>query len=62
MTDAEADKYVDQMVKGDEWSTATKGEVKRWLRILVKEVERDTRHKCCELVNKLSIDIHNLRH
>jgi len=30
------------------------------LALLVKEVERDTRHKCAELVSKLGNDVFNL--
>ena len=37
-------------------------EKERSLRLLIKEVERDTRHAACDEVNKLHNRIHNLEH
>lgn len=35
--------------------------MERTLRLLIKEVERDTRHAACDEINKLNNAVHNLR-
>ena len=60
MSDDRADKYVYDCMPhcGMEDNLGNR----RLIRLLVKTVERDTRHKAVELAQKLANDIHNLRH
>lgn len=61
MNDASADKYVDSFFSNIEACNTEDGK-KRMLRLLVKEVERDTRHKAATIVNMAVNEIHNMQH
>lgn len=61
MDDKTADKYVETFFDAIEQSQGVDSK-KRMLRLLVKEVERDTRHKAYDLVQRLGHDIENLNH
>ena len=37
-------------------------DVKRTVTLLIKEVERDTRHAACDQINSLYNNVHNLNH
>lgn len=59
MSDAQAPQYVDEHITAIEQAKSP-AELGRLLRLLVKEVERDTRHGACDVVQKALNEIHNL--
>lgn len=61
MSDDIADKYVQSFLPAIQDATSQK-DMARTLRLLVKEVERDTRHKACDVVQEALNKIHNLEH
>jgi len=61
MNDSTADKYVDAYLTPD-FGQHDKEFQRRQLRLMVKEVERDTRHKAAMLASQLTSAIHNLNH
>ena len=62
MNDKAADVYVDAWITFVEEEQKVRGHegVRRALRLLVKEVERDTRHKCADMTLELASRISNL--
>lgn len=61
MNDAAADKYV-EIFHDIIAHSKNDDDRKRNLRLLVKEVERDTRHLAFDILQKASCDISNLEH
>lgn len=58
------DEYFEQHLKAHEegLSKPFTLEQRRMIILLMKEVERDTRHRAAELATELSSKIHNLNH
>ncbi len=61
MNDQSADKYVETFLPAIK-DAASEEQHKRVLRLMVKEVERDARHKIIDLLNKVTQDVHNLQY
>jgi hypothetical protein len=62
MDDKHANKYVDQYWEAITNAPHKSDEQRRYMRLLVKEVERDTRHKATDLAQRLCSEISNLDH
>jgi hypothetical protein len=58
------DDYFDKLVADflPQIETATKEELPRVLRLIFKEVERDTRQQAASMANELALNIHNMGH
>lgn len=62
MNDQTAEKYIDSLytVMPELNGLPLPSDFRRQLRLLIKEVDRDTRHRACEIMQGACGDIHNM--